>query len=110
MNRSVLWRAAVIQVVAVAIVSFALAIAFPHDFFEQWGWVAGPAAWLGCAAATARALRLPMTPALIGAAIAGIPSVAFVLLGVHWLGAAVAVALFAFWVARLPRPVASPRG
>jgi hypothetical protein len=47
---------------------------------------------------------------LLGAALAGIPSALAVLLGVHWLGAAVAVLLFAAWCARPPRPGAAWSG
>jgi hypothetical protein len=54
-----------------------------------------------CAAFTARVLRLPLGPALLGAALAGLPSILAVIVGAHWAGAAVAVALFALWCARL---------
>jgi hypothetical protein len=101
------WRVAAVQLVAVAVLSIALGLALPHSFFEDWGWLAGPAAWLACAALTARTLKLPTGVALIGAVLAGIPSALAVVLGVHWLGAAVAVALFAAWCARLPRPPAT---
>jgi len=89
------------QALAVAVLSVALAIALPHSFFEDWGWVAGPGAWLACAALVARGLRLPMRGALIGAALAGLPSILAVVIGVHWLGAALAVVLFALWCGRL---------
>jgi hypothetical protein len=46
MDRSVLWRAAVVQAAGVAILSVALALALPHSFFDDWGWLAGPAAWI----------------------------------------------------------------
>ena len=39
---------------------------------------------------------------LLGAALAGIPSLFAVLIGLHWLGAVVAIGLFALWCARLP--------
>ena len=94
-------RAGVGQAIAVAVLSVALAIALPHAFFEDWGWVAGPGAWLLCAALVARVMRLPMGGALIGAALAGLPSVLAVVIGVHWLGAALAVVLFALWCGRL---------
>jgi hypothetical protein len=96
-----LWRAGLLQLLAVAVLSVALALALPHSFFEDWGWIAGPAAWMLCAAFTARVLQLPLGPALLGAALAGLPSVLAVVIGVHWLGAALAVALFALWCARL---------
>jgi hypothetical protein len=101
MDVPTLWRAALLQLLAVALLSIALALALPHDFFVDWGWIAGPAAWMLCAAFTARVLRLPLVQALIGAVLAGLPSLLAVVLGVHWLGAAVAVALFALWCARL---------
>jgi hypothetical protein len=102
-SKATFWRAAAVQLVAVAALSVVLALALPHSFFEDWGWIAGPAAWLACAALTARVLRLPPGPTLLGAVLAGIPSALAVVLGVHWLGAAVAVVIFAAWCARLPR-------
>jgi len=102
-DRSVLWRAAVVQALGVAVLSVALALALPHSFFEDWGWLAGPGAWALCALFTARVVRLPWLPTLIGAALAGVPSIVAVLIGVHWLGAVLAIALFAMWCARLAR-------
>src|SRR3954467_13344091 len=97
MDRGTAWRAGIGQAAAVAAVSVALALALPHSFFESWGWLAGPGAWLACAAVVARGLRLPVGAALIGAGLAGLPSVLAVVAGVHWLGAAVAVVLWALW-------------
>jgi hypothetical protein len=101
MDVPTLWRAALLQLAAVALLSIALALALPHSFFEGWGWLAGPAAWMLCAAFTALVLRLPPGPTLLGAALAGLPSILAVVLGVHWAGAVLAVALFALWCARL---------
>jgi hypothetical protein len=103
MDRSVLWRAAAVQALSVAVLSIALALALPHSFFEDWGWLAGPAAWLVCALVTAAAVRLPPWRVLVGAVLAGLPSRLAVVIGVHWLGAAIAVVLFALWCARLAR-------
>jgi hypothetical protein len=103
MDRSVLWRAALVQAVGVAVLSLALGLALPHSFFEDWGWVAGPGAWALCALLTARVVGLPPLPTLIGAALAGLPSVLAVVAGLHWLGAVLAIALFALWCARLAR-------
>ena len=91
-----------VQLVAVAALSAVLGLALPHGFFEDWGWLVGPGAWIACAALTAMMLRLPTAPALLGAVLAGIPSALAVVIGVHWLGAAVAVVLFAAWCSRLP--------
>jgi hypothetical protein len=103
-DSEILWRVALVQVVAVAVVSLLLGLALPHSFFEDWGWLTGPLAWMLCALLTARVVGLPDAPVLVRAALSGIPSLLFVLLGLHWLGAAVAVAIFALWCATLPRP------
>lgn len=103
MDTTTLWRSALLQLIAVAVLSIALALVLPHDFFVNWGWFAGPAAWMLCAAFTARVLDLPLVPTLTGAVLAGIPSVIAVILNLHWAGAVVAVGLFAVWCARLPR-------
>lgn len=98
-----LWRAAVVQALGVAVLSLALGLALPHDFFEDWGWLAGPGAWAVCALITARVVGLPPLPTLAGAALAGLPSLLAVIVGVHWLGAVLAIGLFAVWCARLAR-------
>jgi len=103
MDRSVLWRAAAAQGLSVAVLSVALAVALPHSFFEDWGWLAGPGAWIVCALVTASVVRLPRTRVLVGAVLAGLPSLVAVVIGVHWLGAVVAIVLFALWCARLAR-------
>jgi hypothetical protein len=103
MDRSILWRAGAAQVLAVAAVSLILAVTLPHSFFVDWGWLTGPAAWLGCAALTAWALRLDIRGVLLGAILAGVPSAIAVIAGVHWLGVIIAVGAFAVWCAWLAR-------
>ncbi|HWT90976.1 MAG TPA: hypothetical protein VN179_07650, partial [Solirubrobacterales bacterium] len=67
MHLPTFWRVALLQLAAVAVLSTVLGLALPEDFFEDWGWIAGPAAWMLCAAFTARVLRLPPGRALLGA-------------------------------------------
>jgi hypothetical protein len=110
MDVPTLWRAALLQLLAVAVLSVALGLALPHSFFVDWGWIAGPAAWMLCAAFTARVLSLPLVPTLTGAVLAGLPSLLAVLLDLHWEGAALAVILFALWCARLAAGEASGPG
>jgi hypothetical protein len=105
-DSAILWRVAAVQATAVAGLSLLLALIFSHGFFESWGWVVGPLTWMLCAYVTARVVGLPEGPVLVRAALSGIPSLLFVLAGLHWLGAAVAIAIFAAWCARLPRPKA----
>lgn len=108
MDREILWRVALVQALAVAVLSVALGIVFPHSFFVDWGWLVGPLAWMACAWVTARVVGLPEPAVLVRAALAGIPSLLFVIFGLHWLGAVVALAIFAAWCATLPRPLARP--
>jgi hypothetical protein len=98
----VFWRVAVVQLVAVAVLSVVLAVVFSHGFFVDWGWLAGPAAWLLCAWVTARVVGLEVGPTLIRAVLAGVVSAIAVVIGLHWLGALVAVGLFAALCARVP--------
>ncbi len=101
MDGSVFWRAALIQAASVAALAIALALALSHSFFEDWGWLVGPLAWIACSLLTARVLRLSALPALAGAFLAGVLSAIGVLLGAHWLGAGVAVIAYAAWCGRL---------
>jgi hypothetical protein len=103
MDVSTLWRAALVQLAAVAVLFAALAVALPHDFFVDWGWIVGPGAWMLCAAFTARVLNLPLVRTLIGSVLAGLPSFLAVLFNLHSVGMILALLLFALWCARLPR-------
>ena len=97
MDRARALKAAATQAAAVAVLSIALAIALPHSFFDDYGWIAGPAAWALCALVTARVLSLPPGWTLLGAAVAGLPSLVGVALGAHWLGAGIAIIVFGVW-------------
>lgn len=103
MDTSLLWRSALVQLVAVGVLFVVLALALPKSFFETWGWITGPVAWMGCAALTARVLDLPLGSTLLGALLSGLPSVLAVILGAHEVGGIVSIALFALWCARVPR-------
>jgi ABC-type multidrug transport system permease subunit len=101
------WRVAVVQLVAVAVLSLLLALVFSHGFFESWGWLVGPASWLGCAWVTARIVGVDPASTLVRALLAGLVSLLAVIVGLHWLGLLVAVGLFAYLCAREPgEPVA----
>ncbi|HVP02830.1 MAG TPA: hypothetical protein VMT10_09700 [Solirubrobacteraceae bacterium] len=90
-------RAAIVQALAVAALAIVLALVLSHGFFEDYGFIAGPLAWMLCAALTAVVLRLPLGLTLAGAALAGIPSALATVVGLHWAGAALAVIVFALW-------------
>ena len=95
------WRAALLQGALVAAVAVVLAVALPRSFFEDWGWLAGPAAWGGCALVVGAALRLPLGLVVVGAALSGLPMLLGVAVGIHWLGAPLGLAVFGVWCARL---------
>ncbi|OJU95715.1 MAG: hypothetical protein BGO23_08935 [Solirubrobacterales bacterium 67-14] len=88
----------------VAVLAVLLAVALPKSFFEDWGWLSGPAALLLCAFGTARVLGLPVARTLFGVVIAGVPGLLGVVTGVHWLGTLLAVVAFAVWCGFGPEP------
>jgi len=92
-------KALIVQAVGVAILGAATGLAFSHSFFESWGWVIGPVAWMLAATVTALVLKLPPGVTLLGAILAGIPSAVLTVAGLHWAGALLAILLFAGWCA-----------
>jgi hypothetical protein len=94
-------KALLVQLVIVGVLFVILALALPKSFFEDWGWLTGPAAWLLCAAATARIVRLPIWGTLVGAVLCGLPALVAVIVGAHEVGTLIAIVLFGFWCARL---------
>jgi hypothetical protein len=101
MDRSVAWRAALLQALFVAAVAVVLAVALPHSFFEDWGWLAGPGAWGVCALAAGAWLRVPLVLVLVGAGLSGLLMLPGMAIGAHWLGAPLALAAFGAWCGRL---------
>jgi len=101
MDRSVAWRAALLQALLLALVAVVLAATLPRSFFEDWGWLAGPGAWGACALAVGAVLRLPFAWVLAGAALSGLPMLLGVAVGIHWLGSPLALAVFGVWCGRL---------
>ena len=100
-------KVTVVQVLLVAVVAVVLALVLPKSFFESWGWLSGPTAWLACAWATSAILSLPTGRTLAGAVLVGIPSVVFVILDLHWLGALVAALLLGLWCGARTSPARS---
>jgi hypothetical protein len=96
-NRSILIRSAIAQTVLVGVLSAILAFALGTHFFTHWGWLVGPLAWIACSLLTARVLALATRRTLLGAVLAGLPSILAVAIGLHWLGDAIAIGLFALW-------------
>jgi hypothetical protein len=97
MDRSIAWRAALLQALLVGCVAVVLAAALPRSFFEDWGSAAGPGAWGACALAVAAVLRLPWALVLVGAGLSGLLMLPGVFLDAHWLGAPLGLAAFGAW-------------
>jgi hypothetical protein len=93
-DRRLALKAGGLQLLAVGVVFAVLALSLPRSFFEDWGIVAGPAAWIACAALTARVLQLPIGRTLLVAAGAGLLGAAAGLGIGHDAGIVVAIALF----------------
>ncbi len=87
-------RAGLLQALSVGVLFVILALALPKSFFEDWGWLAGPGAWFACALITAAALGLPRDRTLAAAALAGLISLAGVLLDLHDVGGVMAIVAF----------------
>ncbi len=104
MDLSVAWRAALLQGLAVAVIAVILGAALDEDFFRSWGWLAGPGVWAVCALGVAALLRLPPLPVLVGAALSGLPSLAAVLVDVHWAGTPLSLILFGAWCGWIATP------
>jgi hypothetical protein len=100
-DRSVGWRAALLQALLVAAVAVVLAAALPKSFFEDWGWLAGPGVWGAAALVVGAVLRLPLGLVLVGAGLSGLPMLIGVAVGVHWLGSPLALLVFGSWCGRL---------
>ena len=95
MDRSILWRAALVQATLVALLFAALALALPRSFFEDWGAVTGPAAWIAASLVTWRVLRLPLATVGLAAAVAGAVAALVGVTASHAVALPVAIALFA---------------
>ncbi|MGH2837936.1 MAG: hypothetical protein ACRDJY_06260 [Thermoleophilaceae bacterium] len=96
MDSSLFIRAALVQALLVAaLFAVLIALPLPEDFFEDYGWLTGPIAWIACAAATARILSLPRELALFAALAGGVAGAIVGLALDHTAGLVVGIAVFA---------------
>jgi hypothetical protein len=104
MDRSILWRAAVIQTLAVALLFAVLALTLPRSFFEDWGALVGPAGWIAASLVTMRALRLSLGRTALASAAAGFLAALIGAVAAHAVSLPVAVVVFALICAAQPGP------
>jgi hypothetical protein len=112
-DRSILWRAALVQTAAVAVLFAALAVSLPHSFFVDYGAVAGPAGWIAASLVTMLALRLSLRTVALASAVSGGLAALLGAAVSHAVSLPVAVGAFAVICAttgaRLPQPRAPRR-
>ena len=72
MDKALFWRAALIQAAGIAILSgILIALPLGDDFFDDYGIVVGPIAWVACSVITALILKLPWSLAVFAACCGG---------------------------------------
>jgi hypothetical protein len=103
------WRAAAIQAALVGALFVVLALALPHSFFESWGIVVGPLAWVVCSLGTGRILRLPLPLIALAAAASGVAATLVGLAVSHLVSLPAAIGVFAAACAGYPSSTPSPR-
>jgi hypothetical protein len=94
-NARLFWKSLVVQAIVVAVPFVLLGLALDESFFEDWGWLAGPAVWLACAAVTARILSMPLGYVLFSAVAGGVAGAIVFLAASHWAGMVAGLLVFA---------------
>ena len=95
MNARLFWKALAVQTIAVAIPFALLALALDDEFFEDWGWLVGPAVWLAASVVTGRILSLPLAYVLFSAVAGGVAGLLVMLATSHLPGLLAALLVFA---------------
>jgi hypothetical protein len=94
-NARLFWKSLAVQAVVVLIPFALLGLALDRDFFEDWGWLVGPAVWLACSVLTARLIQLPLGYVLFSALAGGVAGLVVFLATSHLPGMIAALLVFA---------------
>ena len=95
MNVWLFWKALVVQALLVGgLFALLVLLPLPKDFFEDFGFVTGPLAWILCSIATARILSLPLGFVAFGALAGGVAGLIVLLVAGHYPGMAAALLVF----------------
>jgi hypothetical protein len=89
------WRSLAVQAAVLAVPFVGLALLLDRSFFEDWGWLTGPAAWIVASAVTGRILSIPLGYVLFSALAGGVAGTVVLLAASHWAGMAAALLVFA---------------
>ena len=95
MNVRLFWKSLVVQATVLAVPFVVLALTLDRSFFEDWGWVAGPAVWLAASFVTARVLSMPLGYVLFSAVAGGVAGAIVFLLATHAAGMVAGLLVFA---------------
>ena len=96
MDPRLFWKSLIVQALLVGAL-FGVLIALPlgDEFFEDYGFIVGPLAWLVCSAGTARILSVPLAYVLFSAVAAGVCGLIVLLAASHIAGMIVGLLVFA---------------
>ena len=95
MNQGLFWRSLLVQFLTVGVLFVVLAVIFDRQFFEDYGFIVGPLAWIGCSLITARVLSLPAGLAAFAAVAGGVAGFLVGLVAGHEPGLGVSLLVFA---------------
>lgn len=96
MDKGLFLRSLGVQALAVGLL-FAVLVALPlgDGFFEDYGMVTGPVAWIACSLVTARVLSLPAGLVLFAALAGGVAGGLVALAASHTVGLVISLLVFA---------------
>lgn len=95
-DRRTFWTALISQALLVAAISgILIALPLDDDFFDDWGWLTGPAAWIAASLVTARVIRQPVSAVLFSALAGGVAGTIVFLVASHWPGVVAGLLVFA---------------
>jgi hypothetical protein len=95
-DASLFWRSLAVQAAGVAILfGILVALPLPHHFFDDYGWLVGPLAWVICSLVTARVLSLPLGYVIFSALAGGVAGTIVLLIANHFAGLVAGLLVFA---------------
>ena len=95
MDARLFWKSLAVQVAVLAVPFVILALVLDKGFFEDWGWLTGPAIWLLAAVVTARILSMPIGYVLFSAVAGGVAGAIVFLVASHAAGMVAGLLVFA---------------
>ncbi len=96
-------RATVLMAVVLAPIFVLLAVTLDKAFFEDWGWLAGPGVWLACGLLVGVGiLKLPADRVAAATLLSGLPSLLFVVIGLHDVGPLLSLPAYGALIGHIP--------